>query len=230
MYCPNCGTENKEGSIYCNLCQEPLERYAPASPQGSQPAAPQPAYPVQPPGTVPGPPAVMPPGPAPQGALVPPGAGFGQTGPGYGQPGPGFGQPGPPPPPYAGQAYAGRVGPAGPPPPVYPGHPGYANYGPYPVVIAQQSTPGEATAALVLGIVGMLVGCLMIPSILAIVFGIKARNMIDASEGFLGGRGMATAGLTLGIVSLGIWTVLDIISLAMQWGDTAALALRLIFF
>ncbi len=211
MYCPNCGTENKEGSIYCNLCQEPLERYVPSSPQAVQSAAPQPADP--------GPPAVTPPGPAPQGALVPPGAGFGQ-------PGPGYGQPGPPPPPYTGQVYAGSVGPPGPPPPVYPGQPAYANYGPYPVVIAQQSTPGEATAALVLGIIGLLLGCFGIPilcSILAIVFGIKAKNMIDASEGFLGGRGMATAGLVLGIVGMGLSTVLLILSFALEWYDTSSM-------
>ena len=37
MYCPNCGTENKEESIYCNLCQEPLQKYTGAPAAGATP-------------------------------------------------------------------------------------------------------------------------------------------------------------------------------------------------
>lgn len=197
MFCPNCGTDNKEGSIYCNLCQEPLERYAPSPPQVTE-------APLSPPVA----------GAAPQNALVPPGAGFGQAG--------------PPPPPYGSTAYAGGGGMAAMQPPFYPGQQGYMNYNsPYPMVVAQApSAPGEATAALVLGIIGLVLGCFVLPiicSILAIVFGIKARNMIDASGGFLGGRGMATAGLTLGIIGMALWTVLNILSFALQWYDASSI-------
>src|SRR3712207_4893362 len=56
-----------------------------------------------------------------------------------------------------------------------------------------QTTPGSATAALILGICALRV-CPIICAPLALVYGNKARNEIDASSGRLGGRGMATAG------------------------------------
>jgi hypothetical protein len=215
MYCPNCGTENKDDSIYCNLCQEPLKKYTGAPSTG----IPGPDMPM-PPATAPYQAPVAPP---PQNYLVPPGAGFGQ--------------PGPPPPPYGAAAYPGpgpgyQAGPAGPPAypgyPAYPSQPGYPGYPPYPMVVAQgASTPGEATASLVLGIIGLVVGCFLIPlicSILAIVFGIKAKNMIDASGGYLGGRGVAQAGLVLGIIALFLYTILLIISAATGGFDSSMLA------
>ena len=217
MYCPNCGTENKDGSIYCNLCQEPLQKFA-AAPSSGLPgpdaAAPPATAPYEPPAQ-----------PSYQGSLVPPGSGFGQ--------------PGPPPPPYGGAAYPGLApaypaGPAysaGPPAPAgyppygaYPSQPAYPGYPPYPVIIAQgASTPGEATAALVLGILGIFV-CPFIMSVMAIVFGIKAKNMIDASGGYLGGRGMAQAGLVLGIVGLFLYTILIILSAATGGFESSMLA------
>lgn len=209
MYCPNCGTDNKEGSIYCNLCQEPLQKY------GGTPSA-----------GIPGTDAVMPPATAPyqnpspgQSTLVPPGAGFGQ--------------PGPPPPPYGGAAYPGSGAAYQPGPPTpgaypsygpYPPQATYPGYPPYPVIVAQgASTPGEATAALVLGILGIFV-CPFIMSVMAIVFGIKAKNMIDASGGYLGGRGMAQAGLVLGIVGLFLYTILIILSAATGGFESSMLA------
>ena len=59
--------------------------------------------------------------------------------------------------------------------------------------VAAQTTPGSATASLILGICSLVV-CGIICGPLALVYGNKARNEIDASGGRLGGRGMATAG------------------------------------
>ena len=56
--------------------------------------------------------------------------------------------------------------------------------------------------ALVLGIAGIVV-C-FVGSILALVFGYKGRREIDASEGTQTGRGMATAGIVLGWVWVGV--------------------------
>jgi hypothetical protein len=67
---------------------------------------------------------------------------------------------------------------------------------------------GGAVAALVCGIVGVL--C-FIPAIVAIVLGATARGRIDRSNGQLRGRGMATAGMVLGIVWVGLsvlWLVI----------------------
>jgi hypothetical protein len=68
---------------------------------------------------------------------------------------------------------------------------------------------GKATAALVLGICGLLI-CPLICSVLALVFGYQSRNEIDASGGMIGGRGMAKAGIILGWVGIGI-TVLFVL-------------------
>ncbi len=63
-------------------------------------------------------------------------------------------------------------------------------------------TSGRAIAALAFGILAFpLVFCSPILGITAIVLGTKARNEIDASNGQLNGRGMATAGMVLGIIA-----------------------------
>ena len=72
-----------------------------------------------------------------------------------------------------------------------------------------QTTPGSATAALILGICAVLV-CPIICAPLALVYGNKARNEIDGSGGRLGGRGMATAGIVLGWIGVAL-AVLSII-------------------
>lgn len=64
---------------------------------------------------------------------------------------------------------------------------------------APQSTPGKATAALVLGICSIVI-CGIIFGPLAIIFGNQAKAEIDGSGGRLGGRGMAQAGFVLGII------------------------------
>ena len=66
---------------------------------------------------------------------------------------------------------------------------------------------GEATAALVLGIVGLLCGGLVLNA-LAIWFGSRSRRRIAASGGQLDGAGRATAGFYLGIIGLVLWAVI----------------------
>ena len=64
-------------------------------------------------------------------------------------------------------------------------------------------TSGSATAALILGICGLIV-CPLICSVLALVFGYRARGDIDASGGRLDGRGQAVAGIVLGWVGIAL--------------------------
>lgn len=63
-----------------------------------------------------------------------------------------------------------------------------------------------AIASMVLGIVGVPLCCLFIPSILAVVFGFIGLNQIkqDTTQR---GRGMAIAGIVLGFVVLGLIVV-----------------------
>jgi hypothetical protein len=69
-----------------------------------------------------------------------------------------------------------------------------------------QRTSGMATASLILGIASFFLNILLIPSILAIVFGVMARNQIKRDPG-LGGAVMAKAGLICGIVAAVLWVV-----------------------
>lgn len=75
---------------------------------------------------------------------------------------------------------------------------------PQPLYVQRPITNGKAVASLVLGIL-----CLYgIGSILALVFGFMARKEIDASGGAQTGRGMATAGIVLGFIGIGIMVLL----------------------
>jgi hypothetical protein len=64
-------------------------------------------------------------------------------------------------------------------------------------------TSGFAVAALIFGILPIA----GIGAILAIVFGIHARRQIARAQGQLTGRGMATAGLVLGWIWIGLFIV-----------------------
>lgn len=85
------------------------------------------------------------------------------------------------------------------PPPQAPYAPGYDT--------TPAGTNGYAIASLVLGIV-WIAG---LGSLLAVIFGVMAKNQIDASGGRQTGRGLAVAGLVLGVVGLIgliIWIIL----------------------
>lgn len=74
-------------------------------------------------------------------------------------------------------------------------------------VHAAPTASGKATAALVLGIVGLVL-CPLVCSVLALVFGYQGRKEIDVSGGRISGRGLAIAGIVLGWVGLVIWGLL----------------------
>jgi hypothetical protein len=67
-----------------------------------------------------------------------------------------------------------------------------------PTQVGQRKTNGFAIAALVLGIIWIY----GIGSILALIFGYKAKGEIDRSAGMQTGRGMAIAGIVLGWVGV----------------------------
>ncbi len=79
---------------------------------------------------------------------------------------------------------------------------GYAGYSPYGFVAQQHP---KATTAMVLGIVGV-VFCPPV-GIAGLVIGNRTRKEIDADPQSYTGRGMATAGYVLGIISV-VLTVL----------------------
>ena len=70
-----------------------------------------------------------------------------------------------------------------------------------------QQSSGKATAALVLGILGLVL-CPFICSILALIFGYQGRREIDASGGRMSGRGNATAGIVLGWIGVAFLVLL----------------------
>jgi len=104
-----------------------------------------------------------------------------------------------------------------PPPDPYGGQqPGYG-YG------AVRRTEGTATASLVLGIAG-IVFCPLICSVLAIIFGVQAKNKIRQDPS-LQGAGMAQAGFILGIIGAviaGIGIIVLIIAAATSNGSSSS--------
>jgi hypothetical protein len=69
------------------------------------------------------------------------------------------------------------------------------------------ATNGQATAALVFGILGLVL-CPLVCSIVALVLGYQARGAIDRSGGMQSGRGSAIAGIVLGWVGIAIYGAL----------------------
>ena len=66
---------------------------------------------------------------------------------------------------------------------------------------------GFAVASLVLGIVGLIAFCMVIPPVLALIFGIVGYNQLNKA-GAQSGKGMAIAGIVLGCIGclLSLWS------------------------
>jgi hypothetical protein len=88
-----------------------------------------------------------------------------------------------------------------PPPPMH-GYPPPSAYG-YPPFPPPPSQNTNAIVSLVLGILG-LTSCYILTGLPALILGYKARREIDGSGGRQTGRGLATAGIALGWVSVGL--------------------------
>ena len=96
----------------------------------------------------------------------------------------------------------------------YEGSPYQANFGgSTPYGMASYSAPPvqhpQATLALILGILGLAV-CPFV-GIAALLIGNPARKQIDAAPGLFAGRGMATAGFVMGIVSVALIVLMVLI-------------------
>ncbi len=89
------------------------------------------------------------------------------------------------------------------------------------VQTAGAQTSGKSTAALVLGILGLVL-CPLIFSILALIFGYQARADIDRSNGTIRGRGNATAGIVLGWIGIAfmVLLVVGIVAFGIGGADT----------
>jgi hypothetical protein len=71
-------------------------------------------------------------------------------------------------------------------------------------VVASEGVSGPAIASLVLGVLGLPLGCFPF-GVLAIFLGVYARMKIEESRGRLSGNGLAIAGIVLGVIASGIW-------------------------
>jgi hypothetical protein len=78
---------------------------------------------------------------------------------------------------------------------------------PNPGWVAPPRTPGQAYAAMILGIVGLFPICPVVLSIVGLILGIMAKNEIDRSGGQLGGRGIAMAGIVLSAVGIALYAL-----------------------
>lgn len=139
------------------------------------PPPPVPSLPPTPPGP-PTPPVVPYPTPSSSGGAPPPGWAAGAP-PAYGTP-----------PPYGA-------------PPAYGASPyGAAPYG-APPIAARPKRAGLAIAALVLGIASIPLFVIILPAVLAVVFGLVSARSIKRSNGLVTGLGLARAGWILGVLS-----------------------------
>ncbi len=85
----------------------------------------------------------------------------------------------------------------------------------YPYIAPPRTTPkvdGLAIAALVLGIVWVY----WVGSILAVIFGAIALKRINASNGWITGKGMAIAGLVLGLVGMSTLAITVVAAMAQS--------------
>jgi hypothetical protein len=85
--------------------------------------------------------------------------------------------------------------------------------GQYPPVPPIAPNSSKATTSLVLGICS-LVACGLFLGIPAMIIGRQAKREIEASQGRLGGEGLATAGFVTGLIGT-IWSVVGAILLVV---------------
>jgi hypothetical protein len=71
-------------------------------------------------------------------------------------------------------------------------------------------TPGRAIAALVLGILAFTPMCGFPLGLVAIILGLSAGERINRAPGSYTGKGLAVAGITLGIIACAIWLLVCI--------------------
>jgi len=81
-------------------------------------------------------------------------------------------------------------------------------------VVAKPPGSGLAIASFVLSLVG-IVSC-GVASIVGLVLGIVALRDIDASEGQVGGRGMAVAGIWISAITMAGWVIGLVLHLALM--------------
>ena len=107
-----------------------------------------------------------------------------------------------------------------PPPPLTPQPAGYGAVPPFVLPDAQGAVP-----AMVLGIIGLIlvplacccgIGSIasIVLGILAVIFGVMARNRANASGGTVGGGGKAMAGIITGGIAIGLAVIGAIIYIA----------------
>ncbi|MBI5779461.1 MAG: DUF2950 family protein [Planctomycetes bacterium] len=80
---------------------------------------------------------------------------------------------------------------------------------------AKPQSCGFATWSLVLGITGLILCVIVIPSLLAIIFGIIALVKINAAKGLLTGKGKAIAGIVLGGLAFVLMPIVLIAAIAI---------------
>jgi hypothetical protein len=133
----------------------------------------------------------------------------------YADPGQGYGQPGS----YANTPYEAN--------PYQPAFGGVSPYGTMPSEDTTQSQHPQATLALILGLLGTVLGvsCVVggLVGIGGIVVGRRVRNEIDAEPGRYSGRSQAVAGIVTGIVGVSIFALVTVlIVLAVVAGISSA--------
>jgi len=121
----------------------------------------------------------------------------------YADPGQGYGQPGG----YASTPYEAN--------PYQPAFGGVSPYGTMPSEDTTQSQHPQATLALILGLLGTVLGvsCVVggLVGIGGIVVGRRVRNEIDAEPGRYSGRSQAVAGIVTGIVGVSIFALVTVL-------------------
>jgi len=90
------------------------------------------------------------------------------------------------------------------------------------IVIRQSTTSGMAIASLVMGLLWMY----WIGSILAICLGYAARREIRNNPGRIEGQGMATAGIVLGWIEIGMLAVTIVVFSYLRKTDTGQPTMR----